>query len=76
MVKRVTTDYPARRDWEVIGLRDGDRVVGAVPLRDGAEDLVFVTSDAQLLRFPASAVRPQGRAAAGWPASASPPGPS
>ena len=65
VVKRVTTDYPARGDWEVIGLRAGDRVVGAVPLRDGAEDLVFVTSDAQLLRFPASAVRPQGRAAGG-----------
>lgn len=65
VVKRVTTDYPARSDWEVIGLRDGDRVVGAVPLRDGTEDLVFVTSDAQLLRFPASAVRPQGRAAGG-----------
>ncbi len=65
VVKRVTTDYPARADWEVIGLRDGDRVVGAVALRDGAEDLVFLTSDAQLLRFPASAVRPQGRAAGG-----------
>jgi DNA gyrase subunit A len=26
---------------------------------------VFITSDAQLLRFPASSVRPQGRAAAG-----------
>ena len=38
---------------------------GRSPLRDGAEDLVFVTSDAQLLRFPASAVRPQGRAAGG-----------
>ena len=65
VVKRVTTDYPARSDWEVVGLRDGDRVVGAAPLRDGSEDLVFVTSDAQLLRFPASAVRPQGRAAGG-----------
>ena len=65
VVKRVTTDYPARSDWEVIGLKDGDRVVGAVPLRDGGEDLVFVTTDAQLLRFPASAVRPQGRTAGG-----------
>ena len=41
------------------------RVVGAAALHDGAEDLVFVTSDAQLLRFPASAVRPQGRSAGG-----------
>ncbi|WP_392542291.1 DNA topoisomerase (ATP-hydrolyzing) subunit A [Oryzobacter telluris] len=65
VVKRVITDYPARADWEAISLKDGDRVVGAVALRDGAEDLVFVTSDAQLLRFPASSVRPQGRTAGG-----------
>ncbi|MFQ6170605.1 DNA topoisomerase (ATP-hydrolyzing) subunit A [Oryzobacter sp. R7] len=65
VVKRVTTDYPSRPDWEAVSLRDGDRVVGAVALRDGEEDLVFVTTDAQLLRFPASAVRPQGRAAGG-----------
>jgi DNA gyrase subunit A len=65
VVKRVTTDYPGRSDWEAIGLRDGDRVVGAVELRDGSEDLVFITSDAQLLRFPAASVRPQGRTAGG-----------
>jgi DNA gyrase subunit A len=65
VVKRVTADHPARGDWEVIALREGDSVVGAAPLRDGSEDLVFITSDAQLLRFPASAVRPQGRAAGG-----------
>ena len=65
VVKRVTADHPGRPDWEVIALREGDRLVGAAALRDGGEDLVFVTSDAQLLRFPASAVRPQGRAAGG-----------
>ena len=66
VVKRVTPDYPSNRDsFEVISLKDGDRVVGAVELRTGAEDLVFITSDAQLLRFPASAVRPQGRPASG-----------
>ncbi|HET7761349.1 MAG TPA: DNA topoisomerase IV subunit A [Phycicoccus sp.] len=65
VVKRVTTDYPARSDWEIVSLKDGDSVVGAAELRDGSEDLVFVTSDAQLLRFPASAVRPQGRGAGG-----------
>jgi DNA gyrase subunit A len=64
-VKRVTTDYPGRGDWEVISLKDGDRVVGAVELRTGTEELVFISSDAQLLHFPASAVRPQGRSAAG-----------
>uniref|UniRef100_A0AAU3GR69 DNA topoisomerase (ATP-hydrolyzing) n=1 Tax=Streptomyces sp. NBC_01401 TaxID=2903854 RepID=A0AAU3GR69_9ACTN len=66
VVKRVVPDYPANKDeLEVISLKDGDRIVGATQLRTGEEDLVFITSDAQLLRFPASAVRPQGRAAGG-----------
>jgi DNA gyrase subunit A len=65
VVKRVTTDYPGRSEFEVIGLKDGDEVVGAVELRSGTEDLVFITSDAQLLHFSASAVRPQGRSAGG-----------
>ncbi|MDE9366787.1 DNA topoisomerase IV subunit A [Luteipulveratus sp. YIM 133132] len=66
VVKRVATDYPAGKDsFEVIGLKDGDRVVGAVALETGEEDLVFVTSDARLLRFSAGLVRPQGRAAGG-----------
>jgi DNA gyrase subunit A len=66
VVKRVVPDHPQNKDaWDVIALRDGDRVAGAVDLRTGDEDLVFVTSDAQLLRFPASAVRPQGRSAGG-----------
>ncbi|WP_336320559.1 DNA topoisomerase IV subunit A [Streptomyces lavendofoliae] len=66
VVKRVVPDYPANKDeLEVIGLKDGDRIVGAAELRTGEEDLVFITSDAQLLRFPASAVRPQGRPAGG-----------
>lgn len=45
-------------------MKDGDRVVGAEIAPDGAE-LVFVASDAQLLRFDASSVRPQGRSAGG-----------
>ncbi len=66
VVKRVATDYPAGRDeWEAIALKAGDRVVGAVELATGAEELVFVTSDAQLLHFAADKVRPQGRGAAG-----------
>jgi DNA gyrase subunit A len=69
VVKRVTTDYPGRADFEVVSLKDGDEVVGAVELRPGSpdpvEDLVFITSDAQLLRFPAANVRPQGRAGGG-----------
>jgi len=66
VVKRVAPDYPQNAsDFEVISLKDGDRVVGAVQLADESQDLVFITSDAQLLRFGAAAVRPQGRAAAG-----------
>ncbi|MET8557002.1 DNA topoisomerase IV subunit A [Streptomyces sp. NPDC004959] len=66
VVKRVVPDYPANREeLEVITLREGDRIVGAAELRTGEEDLVFITDDAQLLRFQASAVRPQGRPAGG-----------
>lgn len=65
VVKRVTPDYPGKNDWEAIVLKPGDEVVGAVALRTGDESLVFVTSDAQLLHFPAAAVRPQGRVAGG-----------
>ncbi|MEC5182640.1 DNA gyrase subunit A [Cryobacterium sp. MP_3.1] len=65
IVKRVTpNDWANKPDFEIIALKAGDEVVGAV---QGAEDdeLVFVASDAQLLRFPASTVRPQGRTAGG-----------
>ena len=66
VVKRVTPDYPSNKDsFELIALKDADVVVGAVELASGDEDLVFITSDAQLLRFEASVVRPQGRAAGG-----------
>ncbi|WP_214412494.1 DNA gyrase/topoisomerase IV subunit A [Sphaerisporangium fuscum] len=65
-VKRVVPEYPVNRDdFEVIGLKAGDSVVGAVELISEDHDLVFITSDAQLLRFPASSVRPQGRPAGG-----------
>ncbi|MDH6113124.1 DNA gyrase subunit A [Kitasatospora sp. MAP12-15] len=66
VVKRVVPEWPANKDeFEVIALKDGDEVVGAVELRTGEEDLVFITSDAQLLRYPAGQVRPQGRPAGG-----------
>jgi DNA gyrase subunit A len=71
VVKRVLPEYPANRDeFELITLRDDDRVVGAVQLTgalspESGADLVFITTDAQLLRFPAASVRPQGRPAGG-----------
>ena len=68
-VKRVVPDSLGNKDsWEIIRLDDGDRVVGASRLDDAAAtsaELILVTSDAQLLRFPAASVRPQGRAAQG-----------
>ena len=66
VVKRVVPDWPENKDeFEVIGLKDGDRLVGAAELTTGEEELVFITSDAQLLRFQAAQVRPQGRPAGG-----------
>ncbi|WP_046528257.1 MULTISPECIES: DNA gyrase/topoisomerase IV subunit A [Cellulomonas] len=66
VVKRVVPgDVPANRDtWEAIGLRDGDEVVAAA-LASDEDELVLVSSDSSLLHFPASQVRPQGRAAGG-----------
>ncbi|MDG4801872.1 DNA topoisomerase (ATP-hydrolyzing) [Micromonospora sp. WMMD980] len=61
VVKVCAPDWPVRSDeFEVISLRDGDEVVGASWLTDGAETLSFVSSEASLLRFAASLVRPQG----------------
>lgn len=65
VVKRVTTDYPKGNSWEAISLKEGDRVVGAVELRTGDEELVFVTDQASLLHFSAADVRPQGRSGGG-----------
>ncbi|MER7803910.1 DNA topoisomerase IV subunit A [Streptomyces parvulus] len=66
VVKRVVPDYPSHKDeLEVITLKEGDRIVGGAELRSGEEDLVFITDDAQLLRYQASQVRAQGRPAGG-----------
>jgi DNA gyrase subunit A len=65
VVKRVTPGgWPNRPVFDLIALKDGDEVVGVGQGGD-EQSLVFVSSDGQLLRFPASAVRPQGIAAGG-----------
>ncbi|WP_431798556.1 DNA gyrase/topoisomerase IV subunit A [Microbacterium kunmingense] len=66
VVKRVAASELAagKHDVAIIALKEGDRVIGAAPALDGAE-LVFIAADAQLLRFDAASVRPQGRAAGG-----------
>ncbi|MDO4240282.1 DNA topoisomerase (ATP-hydrolyzing) subunit A [Micrococcus sp.] len=66
VVKRVRPDWALNRDeLEAIALKDGDAVVGAAPAPDDEDHLVFVTRAGRLLHYPASAVRPQGPAAAG-----------
>ena len=65
VVKRVAASELANKpEVDIIALKPGDSLVGAA---QGAEEdeLVFLSGDAQLLRFPASSVRPQGRAAGG-----------
>src|SRR5699024_4810918 len=65
VVKRVVpSTIPPKPDVEIISLKSGDRVVGVAPAADDA-GLVFVTTDARLLRFTASSVRPQGASASG-----------
>jgi DNA gyrase subunit A len=67
VVKRVAAEgWPSRGESvDVITLKPGDEVVGAVELQDGQEELVFFASTGDLLRFPAELVRPQGRPAGG-----------
>ncbi|MFL6022860.1 MAG: DNA gyrase C-terminal beta-propeller domain-containing protein, partial [Marmoricola sp.] len=66
VVKRVNPEYLSNKDdWDVIALKDGDEVVGALQLSTGEETLCFITDDAQLLHFGAAGVRPQGRSGGG-----------
>ncbi|QYN25397.1 DNA gyrase subunit A [Amycolatopsis sp. DSM 110486] len=61
VVKVVAPEWPVRSDeFEIITLKAGDEIVGATWLTDGEETLAFMSSEASLLRFAASLVRPQG----------------
>src|SRR5882724_1341321 len=61
VVKVCAPEWPVRSDeFEVITLKEGDAVIGATWLTDGTETLAFMSSDASLLRYQASMVRPQG----------------
>ncbi|MDP5225844.1 MULTISPECIES: DNA topoisomerase IV subunit A [Arthrobacter] len=65
VVKRIQPDYPLNReDWEAVTLKPKDRVLAVAPSPDDSE-LVFIARSSQLLRMPATAVRPQGRLAGG-----------
>jgi DNA gyrase subunit A len=65
VVKRTNPEIVGKDSWDLIRLDDGDQVVGAVELASESVELVFISSDASLLHFPASAVRPQGRSGGG-----------
>ena len=68
VVKRVLPDYPQNRDeFELITLKDGDRVVGAVQLSIPPNRRSWSSSPRtrSCSGSPASSVRPQGRAAGG-----------
>ena len=65
VVKRTNPEIIGKDSWDLIRLDSGDQVVGAVELESESAELVFITSDASLLHFPASAVRPQGRSGGG-----------
>ena len=65
VVKRVAPEAAsAKAEWSAIALKDGDKVVAATTCAD-TDELVFITDNAQLLHFPAEAVRPQGAKASG-----------
>ncbi|MDR3070918.1 MAG: hypothetical protein LBU38_07960, partial [Propionibacteriaceae bacterium] len=66
IVKRTNPEIPRGQDsWEIIRLEGDDEVVGAVELPHEQRHLVFITSAAQLLHYPASTVRSQGRQGGG-----------
>ncbi len=65
IVKRVAPEVLSKDAWDVIRLDDGDEVVGALELDDPSLQLAFISTDAQLLHFPAASVRPQGRTGGG-----------
>ena len=64
VVKRLTGPFPDKEEVEVIGLKDGDKIVAFAIAEDGSE-LCFVTSNANVLIFPSASVRPQGLSAGG-----------
>jgi DNA gyrase subunit A len=65
VVKRVNPEVLGKDEWDLMALKDGDEVMGAVELHRDDEELCFISSDAQLLHFGAAGVRPQGRSGGG-----------
>ncbi|MDR2929818.1 MAG: hypothetical protein LBV06_02770 [Propionibacteriaceae bacterium] len=64
VVKRVSPEYNGWSQWEVMSVKPDDTIIG-VSQAGEADELVFITANAQLLRLTAREVRPQGRSAGG-----------
>lgn len=65
VIKRMRPDYPTTQNrFPIINLEDADQLVYAGAAPDDSH-LVLISTDAQLLRTPAGAIRPQGRNAGG-----------
>ncbi|MDD7541457.1 MAG: DNA topoisomerase IV subunit A [Mobiluncus porci] len=65
VIKRMRPDYPTTQNrFTIINLEDTDQLIYAGPAPDDAQ-FVLISTDAQLLRTSAGAVRPQGRNAGG-----------
>jgi DNA gyrase subunit A len=64
IVKRVRSENSSKDVFSVIALKEGDRVIGAGYAADD-DELVFISSDSNLLRFSAKTVRPQGNSGMG-----------
>ncbi|MEN9693182.1 MAG: hypothetical protein RLZZ330_826 [Actinomycetota bacterium] len=65
VVKRLEIEPAKSKSSEIIKLEGGDDVVGFGITTKRFDNLVFITSDAQLLHYKADLVRPQGKNAAG-----------
>jgi DNA gyrase subunit A len=66
VVKRLSLEaLPAKSGSPLIALKEGDQVVGGGIVTADDDELVFISSDAQLLKFSPSLVRPQGASAGG-----------
>ena len=64
VVKRMRPDFAKSDEFEVMNLAKGDEILYVAPCPDDV-DVVFISSNAQLLRTPADKIRPQGRTAGG-----------
>lgn len=63
-VKRFVGPLPDKQEVTLISLKEFDEVVGVCEATEESE-LVFITSEANLLVFPSNSVRPQGLPASG-----------